>query len=62
MSDGGKGSKPRPYSVDQDQFSKNWNLIFGKKNEKVSEQTSEANQSSESGGLDVPGLQEDTIR
>jgi hypothetical protein len=25
----GKGSKPRPYSVNQDTFSNNWNLIFG---------------------------------
>jgi hypothetical protein len=31
MSDGGKGSVPRPYSVDQETFSNNWNAIFGKK-------------------------------
>lgn len=31
MSDGGKGSKPRPFSVDQKTFSENWNKIFGKK-------------------------------
>ena len=31
MSDGGKGSKPRPYSVPQDQFASNWDTIFGKK-------------------------------
>lgn len=30
----GKGSKPRPFSVDQDTFSSNWDLIFGK-NQKV---------------------------
>lgn len=30
MSDGGKGSSPRPYSVDQDTFSKNWDSIFKK--------------------------------
>jgi hypothetical protein len=34
MSDGGKGSSPRPYSVDQKTFSSNWDMIFGKKNQK----------------------------
>lgn len=28
---GGKGSKPRPYSVDQKTFENNWDAIFGKK-------------------------------
>jgi hypothetical protein len=31
MSDGGKGSAPRPYSVTQEQFGNNWDSIFGKK-------------------------------
>jgi hypothetical protein len=31
MSDGGKGSSPRPYSVDSDTFANNWDAIFGKK-------------------------------
>ena len=26
-----KGSRPRPYSVSQQQFSSNWDAIFGKK-------------------------------
>lgn len=26
-----KGSRPRPYSVSQDQFLSNWDAIFGKK-------------------------------
>lgn len=26
--DGGKGSKPRPYSVSQDEYSKRWDAIF----------------------------------
>jgi len=26
----GKGSKPRPYSVTQDEYSANWDLIFKK--------------------------------
>lgn len=34
MSDGGKGSNPRPYSVDQKTFGDNWDAIFGKKNKK----------------------------
>ncbi len=32
MSDGGKGSKPRPYSVDQKTFDNNWDMIFKKDN------------------------------
>ena len=28
----GKGSRPRPYSVDQTTFASNWDAIFGKKN------------------------------
>jgi len=31
MSDGGKGSKPRPFSVDQKTFDNNWDRIFSKK-------------------------------
>ena len=38
MSDGGKGSSPRPYSVSQEQFASNWDAIFGKK---VAEQSKE---------------------
>lgn len=29
---GGKGSSPRPYSVDRATFDNNWDAIFGKKN------------------------------
>ena len=37
----GKGSKPRPFSVDRKTFESNWEKIFGKKNkEKVTEKTS----------------------
>lgn len=37
MSDGGKGSAPRPYSVSQEQFASNWDLIFkNKQKEKYS--------------------------
>ena len=30
MSDGGKGSSPRPYSVDQKTFNDNWDRIFNR--------------------------------
>ncbi len=30
MSDGGKGSRPRPFSVDQKTFDNNWDNIFKK--------------------------------
>ena len=32
MSDGGKGSSPRPYSVSYEDFSNSWDKIFGPKN------------------------------
>ena len=31
MSDGGKGSKPRPFSVSQQEYDNRWDNIFGKK-------------------------------
>ena len=33
MSDGGKGSNPRPFSVDQKTFDSNWDNIFKKRME-----------------------------
>jgi len=30
MSDGGKGSSPRPFSVSQDEYDKRWDAIFGR--------------------------------
>lgn len=30
MSDGGKGSRPRPLSVAQEQYDQRWDLIFGR--------------------------------
>lgn len=62
MSDGGKGSKPRPYSVSQDKFADNWDIIFSKKNEKQANQTGKINQSSKPGGMDVQELQSDPGR
>jgi hypothetical protein len=37
-SDGGKGSRPRPYSVDQKTFDNNWDRIFNKKKQSESEE------------------------
>ena len=34
MSDGGKGSSPRPFEVEHDEYVKNWDRIFGKKQSK----------------------------
>jgi len=36
----GKGSRPRPYSVDQTTFDSNWDAIFGKKEQTVIEEIS----------------------
>lgn len=33
MSDGGKGSKPRPYSVSDQEYADRWNAIFAKDSE-----------------------------
>jgi hypothetical protein len=32
MSDGGKGSSPRPYSVSNEEYANRWDAIFGKDN------------------------------
>lgn len=41
MGDGGKGSAPRPFSVDQETFSNNWDSIFGRKPKKIKDMTPE---------------------
>ena len=35
MSDGGKGSKPRPFSVDHEKYIENWNRVFSKRLKEV---------------------------
>jgi hypothetical protein len=43
MSDGGKGSKSRPFSVTQDEYNNRWDAIFGrdlKKEEELKEKLS----------------------
>ena len=39
--DGGKGDKPRPFSVDLQKFSDNFDLIFGKKKQAKIEEVDE---------------------
>jgi hypothetical protein len=43
MSDGGKGSKPRPIEIPREKFNDNWDKIFGKKvnNESSSRNTND---------------------
>jgi len=43
MGDGGKGSKARPFSVDQETFDSNWDLIF--KKDKVNDGKEQSQQS-----------------
>ena len=33
MSDGGKGDKPRPFQVANEEYAQRWDLIFGRDNE-----------------------------
>jgi hypothetical protein len=40
----GKGSKPRPYSVDRKTFDKNWDAIFGKKEKQEKNQKEQSKQ------------------
>lgn len=42
MSNGGKGSRPRPYSVDLKTFDNNWDSIFGKKKKSEEEKFDQA--------------------
>ena len=37
MAEAGKGSRPRPFSVDQKTFDTNWEAIFGSKNNSTDE-------------------------
>lgn len=42
-----KGSSPRPYSVDQKTFDSNWDAIFKKKQEPVTENKDQKEQKKE---------------
>jgi hypothetical protein len=41
MSDGGKGSKPRPFSVSQEEYADRFDTIFGKKKQTEAEKFDE---------------------
>ena len=41
MSTGGKGSRPRPFSVSQSKFADNWDQIFSKKEKNVEPTTAQ---------------------
>ena len=41
MSDGGKGSKPRPFNISDDVYEENMNRIFGDKSEEKSKKAKE---------------------
>ena len=43
MSDGGKGDRPRPYSVSQEEFANNFDRIFGKKKQNNQQSTEKEN-------------------
>lgn len=38
MAEAGKGSSPRPYSVPKEQYDKNWEQAFGKKDKHTDRQ------------------------
>lgn len=41
MNQGGKGDRPRPFSVDAKTFESNWDAIFGKKKKTEAEEFDE---------------------
>ena len=41
MAEAGKGSKPRPYSVSQQEFDNRWEAIFGKKDKLVADESTD---------------------
>lgn len=56
MSDGGKGSKPRPFSVSDQEYADRWNAIFNRDSEtdKPTRNNQETQQAQES-ELDLSG-------
>ena len=41
MSDGGKGSSARPYSISREQYSNNWDAVFKKDQRVIEDQKNE---------------------
>lgn len=56
MSDGGKGSSPRPFSVPKETFNNNFDVIFRKQELEVTEQEEEAWKELELNGNNSPKL------
>lgn len=56
MSDGGKGSRPRPFSVTNEDYARRWDLIFGRDLDKK-----ENNESSGSNTNDRNGVSEQVL-
>jgi len=46
MNQGGKGSKPRPFSVSQKEYDERWDAIFGRDKEKNEEKVKNESSSS----------------
>ncbi len=46
MSDGGKGSAPRPFSVSNEEYASRWDAIFGRDQKKKEEVESKQKQES----------------
>ena len=57
MSDGGKGSKPRPYSVSNDEYANRWDAIFAKTDSECDKPTrnNEETQQVQNSSLDSSG-------
>ena len=51
MSDGGKGSKPRPIEIPREKFNDNWDKIFGKKVKDESSSSDSDNRSDDTGTM-----------
>ena len=47
MGDGGKGSSPRPFSISQEEFGDRFEAIFGKKDKKPKEISTEKSKDSD---------------
>ena len=44
MRDGGKGDKPRPYSIPLEEFDNRWEHIFGKKKKSTNQESQDQNE------------------
>lgn len=41
MAEAGKGSKPRPFSISQQEFDNRWEAIFGKKDKSAADKSAD---------------------